>query len=154
MNQNFIKTSFSVVPDTNVVIASQKSTSESSPNREFFERWRNDEFEILYSDDTLFEYIEKLRYLGIPEEIMRKLVYAVIELGRHVSIVFYHIPLYPSDPDDIAFLLCAENGNATHIISYDPHLEEIGYFYTFRVCGTLKFVLELRQELSEKKRKF
>ena len=140
-----------MVPDTNVVIASEKSTSESSPNREFFDRWRNDEFEILYSDDTLLEYIEKMRKLGIPEEIMRKLVCATLELGRHVSIVFYHLPLYPSDPDDIAFLLCAENGNATHIVSYDPHLEEIDHFHAFRVCGTLEFLFELRKkELSEK----
>ena len=146
-----MKTSFGVVPDTNVVIASQKSTSESSPNREFFDRWRNCEFEILHSDDTLLEYIEKMRYLNIPEKIMRKLIRAMLELGRHVSIVFYHFHLYPSDPDDIAFLLCAENGNATHIVSYDSHLEEIEHFYTFRVCGTLKFLFELRKELSEKK---
>ena len=145
-----MKTSFRVVPDTNVVIASQKSTSESSPNREFFDRWKNDEFEILYSDDTLLEYIEKMRELHISEEIIRKLIRAMLELGRHVSIVFYHLPLYPSDPDDIAFLLCAENGNATHIVSYDPHLEEIEYFYLFRVCGTLKFLFELRKQLSEK----
>ncbi|CAN2039331.1 PIN domain-containing protein [Candidatus Magnetomoraceae bacterium gMMP-15] len=93
-----MKTSFKVVADTNVVIASEKSTSESSPNREFFD-----------------------------------------------------LPLYPSDPDDIAFLLCAENGNATHIVSYDPHLKEIDRFYTFRVCGTLKFLFELRKEISKKK---
>ncbi len=90
-----MKTSFRVVPDTNVVIASEKSTSESSPNREFFDRWRNDEFGILYSDDTLLEYIGKMRELGIPEEIMRKLICAMLELGRRVSIVFYHLPLYP-----------------------------------------------------------
>ena len=48
-----MKTLFSAVPDTNVVIASQKSTSDSSPNKEFFDRWRTDEFEILHSDDTM-----------------------------------------------------------------------------------------------------
>jgi len=151
MNQNIMKTSFIVVPDTNVVIASQKSRSESRPNREFFDRWKNCEFEIIYSDDTLLEYIEKMRELNVLEEIIRKLIRAMLALGRHVSILFYHLPLYPSDPDDIAFLLCAENGNATHIVSYDPHLEEIEHFYTFRFCGTFKFLSELRKELSEKR---
>jgi len=55
-----MKTSFKAVPDTNIVIASEKSKFGSSPNREFFERWRNCEFKILYSDDALLEYIEKM----------------------------------------------------------------------------------------------
>lgn len=76
-----MKTSFRVVPDTNVVIASEKSASASSPNREFFDRWKNDEFEILYSDDTLLEYIEKMRKMGIPKEIIRKLIRVMLELG-------------------------------------------------------------------------
>ncbi|MDL1964763.1 MAG: PIN domain-containing protein [Deltaproteobacteria bacterium] len=82
-----MKTSFRVVPDTNVVIASEKSTSKSSPNKEFFDRWRNDEFEILYSDDTLLEYIEKMRELNISEEIIKKLIRAMLELGKHISII-------------------------------------------------------------------
>ena len=146
MNRDIMKTSFRVVPDTNVVIASEKSTSKSSPNKEFFDRWRNDEFEILHSDDTLLEYIEKMRELAVSEKIIKKLIRAMLELGRHISIVFYHLPLYPFDPDDIAFLLCAENGNATHIVSYDPHLKETEYFYSFRVCETLEFLYELRND--------
>ena len=144
-----MKTLFSVVPDTNVVIASQKSTSESSPNKEFFDRWQNDEFEILHSDDTLLEYIGKMRELNVPEEIIKKLIRAMLELSRHITIEFFHLPVYPSDPDDIAFLLCAENGNATHLVSYDPHLEAINQFYPFKVCGTLTFLFELREELSK-----
>lgn len=143
-----MKTSFSVVADTNVVIASEKSTSKSGPNREFFERWKNSEFEVLYSDDILLEYIEKMRELNISEEIIKKLLHALLKLGKQVSITFYHLPLYPSDVDDIAFLLCAENGSATHIVSYDPHLKEIEYFYSFKVCTTLEFLFELRKKLS------
>ena len=147
-----MKTSFRIVPDTNVVIASEKSTSKSSPNKELFERWSNDEFEILYSDDTLLEYIEKLRELNITEIIIRKLIRAILELGIRIRIQFYHLLHYPSDPDDIAFLLCAENGNATHLISYDSHLKETGYFYSFKVCKTLEFLFELREELIVKER--
>ncbi len=145
-----MKTSFSIVPDTNVLIASQKSRSESSPNKELFARWRNEEFELLHSDDTLLEYIEKMRAFSVPEETIKKLLRALLALGRHVSIEFYHLPVYPSDPDDIAFLLCATNGQATHIISYDPHFEDIGRLYTFRVCDTLAFLFELREELARR----
>jgi len=162
------KTSFKVVPDTNVLIASEKSISESSPNKEFFERWRNEEFDILYSDDTLLEYIEKMREKDIPEEIIKKLIRAILELGRNVYIIFYHLPFYPVDSDDIAFLLCAENGKATHVVSYDSHLKSIEPFYSFKVCETkinkflsvsydgtfllerkvwLEFLFELRKEL-------
>jgi uncharacterized protein len=59
------------------------------------------------------------------------------------------MPAYPSDPDDIAFLLCAINGNATHIVSYDSHIAEIEHFYAFKVCDPLTFLFELRKELSE-----
>jgi uncharacterized protein len=144
-----MKTSLSVVPDTNVVIASHRSQSASSPNKEFFKRWQDNEFEILHSDDTLLEYIEKLREMKVPEKTIKKLIRALLALGTHVVIEFYHMPAYPSDPDDIAFLLCAVNGNATHIASYDSHIAEIEHFYAFKVCDPLTFLFELRKELSE-----
>jgi uncharacterized protein len=141
------KTNFQVVPDTNILLASEKSLSLTSPNREFFERWRHEEFELLYSEDTLCEYIEKLTEMGIAENRIKKFIHAILELGKEIRIAFYHLPRYPSDPDDIAFLLCAENGKATHIISYDQHLKDIEHFYSFKVCGTLEFLFELRREL-------
>ncbi|MEZ4529353.1 MAG: PIN domain-containing protein, partial [Desulfobacterales bacterium] len=146
----FMRTSFRTVPDTNVVIASEKSRTESSPNKEFFARWKNEEFQILYSDDTLLEYIEKMREKNIPDEIIKKMIKSILKLGQYVQIIFYHLPVYPSDSDDIAFLLCAENANATHIITYDEHLREIQPFYFFRVCNTLEFLIELRENLGKK----
>ena len=51
---------FQTVPDTNIILASS-SKNPKSPNREYFERWLyRQEFDLLYSDDTLHEYIEKL----------------------------------------------------------------------------------------------
>ena len=145
-----MKTSFKVVPDTNVFMASEKSVHPTSPNKEFVARWKNEEFEVLFSEDTLLEYITKMRAEGITETSIKQLIQALFELGREVSIGFYHLPYYPIDPDDIAFLLCAENGQATHIISYDRHLKEMESFYTFKVCGTLEFLHELRKRLSHK----
>jgi hypothetical protein len=41
--------------------------------KEIFQRRQNDEFEILHSDDTLLEYIEKLQALSVPEKTIKKL---------------------------------------------------------------------------------
>ncbi len=90
MIHNMANTSFTVVPDTNIVVASEKSTRSSSPNKEFFERWGHDEFELLYSDDTLLEYIEKLREKGIEEESIKKLIRAILKLGREVLIEAFY----------------------------------------------------------------
>lgn len=144
-----MKTSFKVVPDTNVVIAAEHRPGPTSPNREFLERWKSAEFEMLYSQDTLLEYIQKLREKRISEASIKKLIQAIFELGREVTIQFYHLLYYPIDADDIAFLLCAENGQATHIISYDRHLKAIEPFYKFKVCGTREFLNELRQALMD-----
>jgi putative PIN family toxin of toxin-antitoxin system len=141
------KTSFKVVPDTNVFIAAEKSCNVTSSNKEFIVRWKNCEFEVLYSEDTLLEYISKLREKSIAEETVRKLIQALLELARKINIEFYHLPHYPIDSDDIAFLLCAENGQATHIVSYDSDLKQIDSLYSFKVCNTLEFLEQLRQEL-------
>jgi predicted nucleic acid-binding protein len=111
-----MKTSFRSVPDTNVIIAAQNG-SPTSPNREYFSRWENKEFALLFSDDTIYEYIETLAERNISEELIINLVITIQKLGEHTSILFFHLARYPSDPDDVAFVLCAENGYATHLIS-------------------------------------
>lgn len=137
---------FAVVPDTNIFLASEKSVHSTSPNKEFVARWKREEFEVLYSEDTLLEYITKLRQKGISETSIKKLLATLFALGREIKIEFYHLLHYPLDPDDIAFLLCAENGKATHIITYDRHLKAIESSYTFRVCKPVEFLLELRHQ--------
>jgi predicted nucleic acid-binding protein len=142
-----MKTSFRTVPDTNVIIAAQNG-SPTSPNREYFTRWKNEEFVLLFSDDTSHEYIEKLTERNTPEELIVELIVAIWKLGEHISIQFFHLANYPSDPDDIAFVLCAENGYATHLISYDKHLLDLQGFYSYKICKTMDFLSELRQALA------
>lgn len=52
------KTTLQAVPDTNILLAAELSIGPSSPNREFFERWKGGAFTILFSQDTLLEYTE------------------------------------------------------------------------------------------------
>jgi predicted nucleic acid-binding protein len=143
-----MKTSLRTVPDTNVVIAAQ-SLIITSPNREYFERWKNEEFDLLFSDDTLREYVKKLVERKVPREVTVQFLASMLELGTYTAIQFFHLAKYPVDPDDIAFLLCAESGHATHLISYDLHLLELDGFYEFKICKTLDFLFEVREILSE-----
>ena len=58
------RTGLRSVPDTNVLLAAKLSKAPTSPNAEYLERWQNEEFVLLYSSDTYFEYIAVL--LQIP----------------------------------------------------------------------------------------
>ena len=133
------------VLDTNVVVAAERSSATGSPNREIMVRWRAGEFLWLYSSDTILEYIEKLLEHGIPEADVRRLVRALGVLAEKVEIKFFHLRRYPADPDDIVFVLCALNGRATHLVTYDGHLFEVAHEYPFIVCDPLRFLTALRR---------
>jgi len=132
------------VLDTNVVVAAEGSSATGSPNREIMDRWRAGEFLWLYSRGTVLEYIEKLLEHGIAESDVRRLVRALGVLGERVEIEFFHLRRYPADADDIAFVLCALNGHATHLVTYDGHLFDVAHEYPFVVCNPLCFLAELR----------
>lgn len=118
------KIKFKTVPDTNIILAAQYGNPQS-PNREYFNRWHNDEFDLIYSDDTLSEYLEKMLEFNISEKEIKKLLKYIIKFGRFTEIKYYHVSNYPQDEDDVAFVLYAVNGEASHLISYDNHLLEL-----------------------------
>ena len=103
-------------------------------------------FDFLYSADTLGEYAEKLLTLGVPRADAVAFLALVIALGEEVEIRFFHLRRYPHDADDIAFLLCAWNGLASHLVSYDGHLLELAESYRthFCICRPLVLLAALR----------
>jgi len=119
------KIRFRVVLDTNVLISSQLSKSEDSPTKEIIEKWRDDQFDVLWSDDIFNEYIDKLKYFFIKEDLIVKIISQFVAFGEEVKIKFYHYEVYPKDAKDICFVLCALNGNGSHIITYDTHLLDL-----------------------------
>ncbi len=143
-----MRSTFRVVPDTNVVIAAQNNNPQS-PNREIFEHWRQGNLQFLYSFDTLEEYFEKLEFVGVPQEIIEDLLADLMEIAEHVPIQTFHFRTsqYPTDPDDIAFILCAHNGDASHIVTYDNHLLDVAHQHKFRICKPVPFLQELRKAL-------
>jgi len=140
--------SLKAVPDTNVLLAAELNPGPRSANREFFRRWKADEFEVLFSADTLLEYVKKLREKALPGSRIKLLLRAFLELGTEIYIEYYHLPSYPVDADDVAFLLCAHNGGATHLVTYDRHLVELNHQTTFRICATSEFLQDLKRTLA------
>jgi predicted nucleic acid-binding protein len=141
------KSGFQVVPDTNVIVSSELSKSQNSPNKEFIERWLKHEFAILFSYDTKIEYAIKLKEKGIPKEKIILFLSDLTRLGQNVSISHYHLQYYPEDEDDICFVLCASNGNGTHIVSFDKHLLVLNGKYKFKILKVVPFLNELREIL-------
>lgn len=133
------------VLDTNVLIASTRSRSPHSPNREILERWRLGQFSVLYSIDILHEYAEKLLAHGIPDALILEILRALRAAAEEVTIRFFHLPLYPADHDDIAFILCAANGGATHLVTYDGGFDALRGTADFAICAPLEFLRMVRQ---------
>ncbi|HBJ82785.1 MAG TPA: hypothetical protein DDZ88_02700 [Verrucomicrobiales bacterium] len=133
------------VIDTNVALSSQKTTHATSPNREVVERWLKGEFIWLHTPDILTEYAEKLIQHGIPSSKIRGFLRNLVRIGESVPIGFFHVRHYPADSDDTIFLLAALNGMASHLVTYDEHLEEVGVYYPeFITCRLLEFLAALR----------
>lgn len=136
---------FRAVLDTNVVISGKESKHSQSPNVEILRLWADGKFVWLFSDDTLNEYTEKLLERGFSHREVVHFIKQVLRLGEEISITFFHVRHYPVDPDDTAFLLLALNGNASHLITYDAHLVDVGIYYPeFATCKPLEFLQALR----------
>lgn len=136
---------FRAVLDTNVVLAAHRTENPRSPNLEVFDRWGRREFVLLYSDDALVEYAEKLTEHGISDGEVRAFLARLRVFGEWVGIEFYHLRRYPADADDIAFLLCALNGRATHLVTYDGGFDPFVREFTLTICEPLAFLAELRR---------
>lgn len=117
-----------------------------SPNVEIMDRWQRREFVFLHSLDTLAEYAGKLLEHGIPAAKVEEFIHSLARHGELVSVVFFHFRHYPVDADDVMFLLCAVNGNASHLVSYDDHLLSLRPFYADEViiCEPLEFLAGCR----------
>ena len=133
------------VLDTNVMLAAGVTANANSPNREVVRRWLSGEFTLLVSEDVLAEYAEKLLGATGALEKTADILARVLLLSEMVEIRFFHLRHYPEDTDDVMFLLCAINGEATHLVSYDPHLLELKAFYDdFAICQPREFLAALR----------
>ena len=141
---------FRAVLDTNALLAAHLSSHPASPTAEILDRWQQREFLVLYSLDTLAEYAEKLLSHGIPSPEVEAFIRLLALHGEFVPVVFFHFRHYPVDAEDVMFLLCAVNGCATHLVSYDQHLLSLRPYYASEVsiCEPVEFLTECRKQNS------
>ncbi|MBL7065765.1 MAG: putative toxin-antitoxin system toxin component, PIN family [Anaerolineae bacterium] len=135
--------------DTNVVIAALLSRNPHSPLVELLRRWRNDEFELLYCDDLRAEYREKLIAKGVQPDRRHRLLEDLTSLGTCILLTPDDlVPRIPDDPDDDVVIACAIAGEATHLVTYDPHLHTLGAEYQgVRILDGLHFLYTVRGDV-------
>jgi uncharacterized protein len=132
------------VLDTNTVVSGTLRPGQNSPNRLILRIGLLKRFAWLITDDILLEYIEKLVELGVPEAKVQQFAEQLLRLAEPITIRSFHFRHYPVDPDDVAFLLAAVNGLASHLITRDRHLLDIAHFYQdFVTCSAQEFMDEL-----------
>lgn len=134
------------VLDTNVIIAALLAKNPSSPTAEILRRWRDDEIELLYSKYVREEYAEKLLDRGADPQRTADLIDDVDEKGICIPLADADIVRrVPDDPDDDVFVACAIVGGATHLVTYDPHLQALGEEYEdVRILDGLHFLYAVR----------
>ena len=134
------------VLDSNVVLAAHGASHPLSPNREIIQRWSVGEFIWLVTADIAAEYAEKLLDKGQAPQAVEAFIAGLFLMAECIEIRFFHFRHYPVDSDDTAFLLCAMNGAATHLVTYDRHLWDVGIFYEeLATCKPTEFLKALRK---------
>ena len=113
--------------DANIYVAAYLSKNPRSPNKELFQRWRNQEFTLLVSQAILEEVIEKFDQRGIDQALTVELVSFLLADAEYVVTSDADLPaLIVDDPDDDLILACAVAGNADYLVTYDPHFDCLG----------------------------
>lgn len=134
-----------VVLDTDVIIAALRSDNPHSPTVELLDRWARNDYSLLYSDDLLAEYADKLSKRSVPPILIRAFLSRIMEKAEYVLVADRQIVAVTVDPDDDRVLACAVVGKATHLVTYDPHLTAIGQtFRKVRILSVLAFLAEVR----------
>jgi uncharacterized protein len=109
-----------VVLDTNVFLIAIPPQSKYYP---IFAAIKNQEIDLLVSNEILFEYAEILEQRANPlvAELALGLL-SKLDNVREVKIYFAW-NLLDNDPDDNKFVDCAISGQADYIVSNDRHFE-------------------------------
>lgn len=111
-----------VVIDTNSLLVSISNKSRFHQILEYFGR---DEFELLISNDIIYEYLEVIERI-FNEETSHNICASILNSDSVELInIYYKMNLVNVDPDDNKFVDCAIAGNADYIVTDDKHFEEL-----------------------------
>ena len=134
--------------DTNIFVAAYLSKNPHSPTRELLRRWRQGQFELLYSDDVLVEIDEKFSTRGIRDEHKDSLLVELRDMATYVQVKPSDVkPVISADPDDDFVLACAVVGRADYLVSYDTHFDVLeGEYQGIKITEGLFFLQVVRGE--------
>ncbi|GAB4000467.1 hypothetical protein GCM10028807_53540 [Spirosoma daeguense] len=107
-----------VVLDINVLLI---SLPVSSPYRPISDAIRAGSFELVVSNDILFEYHEKLAEKTSPSVADNVLKLLLSLENCIVQTVYFDWGLMVNDPDDNKYVDCALATNVDHLVSEDRH---------------------------------
>lgn len=132
--------------DTNIFVAAYLSKNPDSPTMELLRRWRQGEFELLYSDDLLVEIDEKFSARGIDDEHKDSLLVELRDFATYVEVKPSDVkPVITADPDDDFILACAVVGRAGYLVSYDAHFDVLeGEYRGIKITEALPFLWAVR----------
>ena len=76
----------------------------------------------------------------VPDDKIIQFLTTLRKKAQAINIEHYHLAShqYPQDSDDTAFILCAVNGKATHLVTYDSDLLKVQDYHAFKICRPLK----------------
>lgn len=95
--------------DTNIYVAAYLSRNPSSPTAELLRRWRNEEFDVLYCREMIYEIARKFREKGIPPRYTIALLGDLKSIGQAVPLRPYELTsVIVDDPDDDVLVACAK----------------------------------------------
>lgn len=107
-----------VVLDINILLISLPI---KSPYRPIFDAIKNGRFEMIVSNDILFEYHEKLAEKTSPS-VADNVVKLLLSLDNvTLQYISFKWGLVQSDPDDNKYADCALVSNAAFLVSEDKH---------------------------------
>lgn len=141
MTENNIRAVF----DTNVIISAFKSKSATSPSRELIDRWLQQQFRLVLSEELLFEYVEKMLVKRIQTPKINRFVKDARDYAQFVSLPDDMEEIVMDDPDDDIVIGTALAGGATHLVTYDKHLLDLGSpFRGIEIVKGLPFLYAVR----------
>lgn len=93
------------VLNTNVFVAAYLTRNPKNPRAEFLRRWREGEFDLLYSHEIVYEVIRKFEERGILSRYAIALVSDLKSMGKYVVVSpSDSIPVIADDPDHDVFI--------------------------------------------------
>ena len=130
-----------VVTDPNILISATFWLGDSS---EIINKVKNNEIELILSEETLNEYIRVLNYKEIREKIEAKNLSTKITINELIKISTFVPPSQNiqivEDPDDNKFIEAAIEGQAQYIISQDKHLLKIKEYQGIKIVSPEEFL--------------